>query len=66
MMFFVAEMRRGSITGSALRFVLTTALLNAAGMASGAGIPAIGGSPLVKLTGGTVAGLGLGIWAGLV
>jgi hypothetical protein len=47
-------------------FVLTTALLNAIGMASGVGIAAIGGSPLVKLTGGTVAGLGLGISAGLV
>ncbi|TRC89048.1 hypothetical protein FJV76_22965 [Mesorhizobium sp. WSM4303] len=55
----------GNVTGSALSFVLTTALLNAAGMAPGAGIAAIGGSPLVRLTGGTVAGLGLGISAGL-
>jgi urease accessory protein len=63
----VAEMPiDGSVTGYALGFVLTTALLNAAGIVFGAGIAAFGGSPLVRLTGGAVAGLGLGISAGLI
>jgi hypothetical protein len=44
LMFFVAKMPvDGSVTGSALRFVLPTALLNDAGRAPGAGIAAIGG-----------------------
>jgi urease accessory protein len=62
----VAEMHVDGSGSSALRFVLTTASLNAAGMAPGADTVAIGGSPLVRLTGGIVAGVGLGISAGLV
>ncbi|QOF75126.1 HupE/UreJ family protein (plasmid) [Aminobacter sp. SR38] len=63
----VAEMPLdGSATSYALGFVLTSALLHAAGAALGAGVAAIGGSPLVRLTGGAVTGLGLGILAGLI
>ncbi|KRB24335.1 MULTISPECIES: hypothetical protein [unclassified Mesorhizobium] len=62
----MAEMHVDGSGSSALRFVLTTASLNAAGMAPGADTVAIGGSPLVRLTGGIVAGVGLGISAGLV
>lgn len=38
----------GSVTGYGLGFVLTTALLKAAGIGLSAGTAAIGGSPLVR------------------